>query len=97
MQLQQQHTLRWQDIARIDLTGGATQRMLAEPAERKQAPATAIDARFSLPFTVAAALVHGRIGLDSFTPAALQHDDVRGLAARVRFHATKPMPSMASR
>jgi 2-methylcitrate dehydratase PrpD len=54
------------DVQAIRLTGGPVQRMLAEPRVEKQAPATAIDAKFSLPFTVGLALAHGAVTLDSF-------------------------------
>lgn len=53
-------------IKAIRLTGGPVQRMLAEPRGQKQAPATVIDAKFSLPFTVGLALAHGEVTLDSF-------------------------------
>lgn len=70
-------------VQEIRLTGGPVQRMLAEPKAQKQAPATAIDAKFSLPFTVGLALAHGEVTLDSFErlddPAALE------VAQRVSF------------
>jgi 2-methylcitrate dehydratase PrpD len=59
--------------------------MLAEPAARKQAPQSAIDAKFSLPFTVATALARGAVDLDSFSPAARESAAVRALAALVQF------------
>lgn len=73
------------DIEEIVMTGGPVQRMLAEPQAQKRAPQTAIDAKFSLPFTTAAALVHGRIDLDSFTHERLTDRDVLQLAQRSRF------------
>lgn len=76
----------WRDITSIRIEGNDVQRMLAEPAQRKQAPQTAIDAKFSLPFTVATALVTGRVDLDSFSAAALRDARVRGLAASASFH-----------
>jgi 2-methylcitrate dehydratase PrpD len=90
LQLRGQHALHWQDIVRIDLSGGATQRMLAEPVARKQAPATAIDAKFSLPFTVATALVHGAVKLDSFDAPARADAQVLQLAARTSYRCTAP-------
>jgi 2-methylcitrate dehydratase PrpD len=72
-------------IDSIVVRGGPVQSMLATPLERKQAPATPIDAKFSLPFTVATALVHGKVDLDSFAPEALQDAAVLELAARVCF------------
>lgn len=76
--------------ADIVVVGGPVHAMLAEPLDRKRAPATAIDARFSLPFTVATALVHGSVGLDHFGAAALKDVEVLRTASRVRFerHAT---------
>ncbi len=90
LQLREQHDLHWQDILRIDLTGGATQRMLAEPVARKQAPATAIDAKFSLPFTVATALVHGAVKLDSFSTVALADPEVLQVATRMHYRCAAP-------
>src|SRR5262249_22557852 len=63
-QLQREARFDWREVERITLTTGIVQRMLVEPRARKQAPATAIDAKFSLPFTVALALVRGDVTLD---------------------------------
>jgi 2-methylcitrate dehydratase PrpD len=60
-------------------------RMLFEPFAQKAAPAMAIDAKFSLPFTVASALVHGKVDLPSYAPEALADPGVLALAARSRF------------
>jgi 2-methylcitrate dehydratase PrpD len=65
--------------------GSDAQRMLAEPAARKQAPQSAIDAKFSLPFTVATALARGVVDLDSFTAAAREAPEVRAIAEQVQF------------
>ena len=74
--------------------GDALQRMLCEPTAQKRAPQTMIDAKFSLPFTVAAALIHDEVTLGSFTPATLSDADCwpRG-TGRVRTLATvEPEP-----
>jgi 2-methylcitrate dehydratase PrpD len=83
--LRQQHGIAPHTIASITVRGGAVQRMLAEPAERKRAPATSIDAKFSLPFTVATALCRGAVTLDSFDAAARADPDVLALTPRVEF------------
>jgi len=75
----------WRRIARIDIEGGPDQVMLAEPEASKKRPSTAIDAKFSLPFTVASTFVHGDIGLASFSETALADDQVLALAARAHF------------
>ena len=82
-QLQGQAKFDWREVEAITLTTGIVQRMLIEPLARKQAPATAIDAKFSLPFTVALALVRGDVTLDDFDTASLRDPDVLSLAARV--------------
>lgn len=72
-------------IVSITATGGPVQRMLVEPAERKAAPTTAIDAKFSIPFTTAAALVDDEVTLDSFDSASLADPRKLALARKVRF------------
>ncbi len=84
------HGPRTKDIDRIVIHGGRMLTMLAEPIESKRRPATAIDAKFSLPFTVATALVRGRVGLQSFLPGALVDDDVLQLAARIEVRSDAP-------
>ncbi len=75
--------VRAQDIRSIRASIGDVQRMLCEPLPRKRAPATSIDAKFSIPFTVAAAFVHPEVTLDTFTTVQLGNADVLGLAGRV--------------
>lgn len=84
LDLVQRHGLRAEAVREIVLVTGEVQQMLVEPQARKRAPATAIDAKFSIPFTVATALVHGRVGLDSFSDEALTDARVLALAARTR-------------
>lgn len=72
-------------VAGITVAGIALNQMLAEPRGQRVTPATAIDAKFSLPFTVAHALVHGAVGLDAFSSEARTDADVLALADRVRF------------
>jgi 2-methylcitrate dehydratase PrpD len=57
--------------------------IVCEPRPTKIQPATEYQARASLPFALAAALVDGRVDLATFTPAALARGDLRALAARV--------------
>ncbi len=59
--------------------------MLCEPVAVKQNPVTAIDAKFSIPFVVATALVHGAVTLDHFTPEALADTVALDLARKFSF------------
>jgi 2-methylcitrate dehydratase PrpD len=74
-----------EDIESVELIGAPVNLMLAEPLESKRRPSEAINAKFSLPFTVASALVHGDITFDSYTPEALRESRVLSLADRIDF------------
>jgi 2-methylcitrate dehydratase PrpD len=73
----------WRSIEAITAVTGSVQRMLIEPLARKRAPATAIDAKFSLPYTIALALIRGRATLDDFDDASLGDPAILELAGRV--------------
>ncbi|MFZ3484093.1 MmgE/PrpD family protein [Sphingomonas sp. 3-13AW] len=70
-------------IERIEVDVGEVQQMLIEPLAAKAAPATAIAARFSIPFTVALALRTGDVTLDDFGPESLADPAILMLSARV--------------
>ena len=63
--------------------------IVCEPREAKLRPRTPYDAQFSLPYSVAAALVDGRVGLDTYAPERIADARVLALAARVA-HALDP-------
>lgn len=58
--------------------------LLNVPLEKKQRPSTTVDAQFSNPWVVAAALVDRKVGLNHFTPQALQRADLLAATQRVR-------------
>jgi len=53
-------------------------------------PRTEMEARFSMQWAMALALLQRRLNLADFTPAALQRRDVRTLLPRIRMRHTKP-------
>jgi 2-methylcitrate dehydratase PrpD len=85
LRLRRERDLDPSGIRRICVDGGPVQAMLAEPLERKRAPATAIDAKFSLPWTIALALRDGAVTLDSFRHESLSDATLRALAGLVEF------------
>lgn len=84
--LARDHRIDWRDVHNIDLEGGEVQQMLFYPEEQKKRPSTPIDAKFSLPFTIALALVKGDVDLDSFSDEWRSNPDVLKLASRVSYH-----------
>lgn len=71
--------LRIEDISRISV---GTYKAAVEVTDRKTI-VTSFDGRFSTPFTVASALVHGSVRLSGFTPERLQDPQVIALMQRV--------------
>ncbi len=65
--------------------GEGTVHRLWEPLADKQRPPNGYAAKFSTPYCIAAGFVHGNVGLDSFTDAAVQDAAVRAVAAKVRY------------
>jgi 2-methylcitrate dehydratase PrpD len=70
-------------IQEITVDAGEAALILCEPLQVKQNPQTMIDAQFSLPWTVATALVKGKVTLEDFTKAAIQSEDVLEISRKV--------------
>jgi len=58
---------------------------LWEPLADKQRPPNGYAAKFSTPFLLATGFVHGGVGLDAFTGAAVRDKDVLALSSKVRY------------
>ena len=58
---------------------------LWEPLADKHRPPNAYAAKFSTPFLLATGFVHGGVGLDAFTDAAVRDKDVLALSSKVRY------------
>jgi 2-methylcitrate dehydratase PrpD len=58
---------------------------LWEPLPDKQRPPNGYAAKFSTPYCIAAGFLHGGVGLQAFSDAAVRDSAVRALAARVRY------------
>jgi 2-methylcitrate dehydratase PrpD len=66
--------------------------LVLEPAAAKIAPRTPYEAKFSLQYSAAAMLVHGRCGVTTYVPEAIRDERVLDLARRVRYEV-KDYPS----
>ena len=73
------------DIVDVRVLVSSFNQMLCEPENVKKAPQTVIDAKFSIPFTVATALYHKEVGLEHFTPERLKDKNVLQLAQKIRY------------
>lgn len=59
--------------------------LVLEPTDLKLAPRTTYEAKFSLQYSAAAMLVHGRCGVTTYSPEAIRDPRVLDLARRVRY------------
>ena len=66
--------------------------LVLEPVEAKRDPRTEYDAKFSLQYSIAALLVHGRVGVETYTERAIRDPAVLGLASRVE-HVPRAFPT----
>ncbi len=78
--------VRAEDIASVECEVPEEEAMLVcEPWQRKLAPASGYEAKFSLPYALAVMLCDGEVGVATFAGAA-SHRAALELAARVRWH-----------
>ncbi len=68
--------------------------IVLEPAAAKLAPRTGYDGKFSLPYSTAAMLVRGTVGVATYTETAIGDPVVLEVARRVRYE-TRPYPTAA--
>lgn len=96
--LRREHEMRAEDIAGVScrIAQGAVN-IVCEPWEKKLAPVTGYDARFSLPFAVALMLARGRAGVAEFSAQSAADPQIRQLMAKVSYavepkYEVKDMP-----
>ncbi len=68
-------------VARVHPDSAA---IVCEPAQNKTHPRSAYDAKFSLPWSVAALLVDGVVDVSTYAPESIARENVSALAQRVR-------------
>ncbi len=80
--------VRADQIASVEcLIGAGEVGTVCEPAQAKKQPGSDYEAKFSLPFVVAASLVRGRLSLAEFDEGTLFDPEVTDLASKVTYRA----------
>jgi 2-methylcitrate dehydratase PrpD len=86
--LAREHALHADDIEEVrvavgrrdfEVVFGGTERLAV-----KQAPPSVVDAQFSIPYTVATAIINRRVLLEDFSPDAIRRPEVIALARKVK-------------
>lgn len=84
--LREAHGIRPEDIESINTLIAKDQiGIVWEPQANKRRPQNSYDARFSLPFAIAAALVYGRLTMDEIASHAINDPRVLALCDRTRY------------
>ncbi|MFC1982581.1 MmgE/PrpD family protein [Chloroflexota bacterium] len=85
------------DIDEIEIIGGDISRTLCEPLEVRRSPKVSIDAKFSIPFTVALAVAKGKIALEHFTAKGLSDPETLKVAKKVvpKYDTSLNTPSLS--
>ncbi|SDG81389.1 MmgE/PrpD family protein [Microbacterium pygmaeum] len=76
---------RGDEIEHIDVIGGDFAKRLSEPIEKRRRPASILDAKFSIPYTVALAVARGRVGLGDFAEESRTDPQVVAVADKISF------------
>jgi 2-methylcitrate dehydratase PrpD len=83
IELMKENRLRPDEIERVEVLVGDFQQEMSYPLESRRAPATAVDAKFSLPFIVALAVTKGQVTIGDFSAQALKDALVLEMAQKV--------------
>lgn len=73
-------------IQAIDVFGATSLAIMASPIERKRAPASVIEAQFSIPWAAACAIRDGHFSITHYEDAALRDPELRRVAGVVNIH-----------
>lgn len=86
LNLRSEHSLRAEEIERIDVFSGEMSRELCNPIDIAEGryPKTTNDAKRSIPFNVAVAALTGKVSFRSFTAEGLRDPEVLKVAEKVR-------------
>jgi hypothetical protein len=77
-------------VQQVILDVNASAARVCFPAESRRTPATLADAKYSVPFMTAVALVHGRVDLETAGEGCLSDQTVLALARRIEVRETLP-------
>ena len=96
LQLMQQHSLKAENIQEVRVQIGARDMRSVggwtdQDKKKKYRPEGIVDAQFSIPYTVAATLVRGRLSLAEFTDSELRNQEILNMAQRVKTELHEPL------
>ena len=85
LQLLRENNIDSSDVLHVQVYIGPQNKILMEPLEQRRNPETAIIGKFSIPFTLATAIIRGNVTLDSFSYENLHDPQIRTLAGKIDY------------
>ena len=82
----EENNISYQDVDKVEI--GVNQsgyNICCEPIEKKRRPKSIVDLQFSFNYVIAAALIEGKIDLDSFQESALKKSDILDFGEKAVF------------
>lgn len=83
--LMKDNNIKASDIAGMVAYVGDYTKYLCEPIEGRRKPQTTLDAKFSIPFTVAVAATKGTVKLEHYTAQGLKDPEVLAMSAKIDY------------
>jgi len=84
LELMREHKIKAEEVDEVKVIGGSPHiKLLSEPLESKRRPKTGIDAKYSIPFTIAIAVAKGDVTLRDYMPEGLNDPAVLRMAEKV--------------
>jgi len=98
LHLRNTHNIRPEDVAELTIVGGEGRtELLSTPIESKRRPLSAIDGKYSVPFTTAVMMQYGDVRLSNYTDDGLRDPAVLDMAQRVTYRAVPEAEKTSSR
>ena len=98
LEIVMEHDIHDQDIEEIRVVVGDLAKRLCEPLAARRRPMTTLDAKFSIPYSVAVAAARREVLISDYAPESLRNNTILALAERVvpefdsEFNADRAMP-----
>lgn len=84
LEIVRRHKIKPEDVEKVRVRSiTIASKLCSEPRDRKCQPQTVVDAQFSLPYCVAAAIVKGKVSIAEYTDEAIKNPKIIGLARKV--------------
>jgi 2-methylcitrate dehydratase PrpD len=83
LRVMKRNNLRVSDIVQIIPIVGEQTRALCEPLELRQRPMSSLDAKWSIPWTIACAILRGKVTLNDFTPDGIKDTNTIELTHKI--------------